>query len=132
MTALLKDAGHEVLVANPGKLRFIYKSDNKSDRFDAEQLARVARLDPRLLSPIEHRDQKTRVDLAILRTRSCLVVSRTQLVNHVRGVLKSFGSRLTRCSTRTFAKQARNDVAVLTPGAKSLEEVGLLMEGSTS
>ena len=49
---LLSDAGHDVLVANPRKLRFIFQGDNKHDRVDAEQLARVARLDSRLLSPI--------------------------------------------------------------------------------
>jgi hypothetical protein len=58
--ALLKELGHEVVVANPRKLRMIFKSDTKNDRLDAEQLARVARMDPRLLSPIEHRGQGAR------------------------------------------------------------------------
>jgi len=88
VSELLKQGSHDVLVANPGKLRMIYKSDNKTDRFDAEQLARVARMDPRLLSPIQHRSTQVRADLAVLRARNSLVVSRTMLVNHVRGPLR--------------------------------------------
>ncbi|MFT4543322.1 MAG: transposase, partial [Planctomycetota bacterium] len=55
VSILLKEAGHEVIVANPRKLRMIFQSDCKNDRFDASQLARVARLDPKLLYPVEHR-----------------------------------------------------------------------------
>lgn len=101
----LEAAGHEVLVANAGKLRFIFMNDNKSDRTDAELLARVARVDPQLLSPIQHRTKKTRAHLSILRARKCLVTSRTQLINHVRGAMKSFGIRLVSCSARSFAKR---------------------------
>ena len=104
--ALLKALGHEVLVANPRKLRMIFKSDSKNDRLDAEQLARVARMDPKLLSPIEHRDQTTRMDLAVARARDTLVAARTRLVNHVRGCLKSFAIRVPKCSTRTFPRRA--------------------------
>ena len=104
--ALLAEAGHEVLVANPRKLRAIYENDKKSDRVDAEQLARFARMDPKLLSPITHRGMAARADLAILRSRSALVDARTQLVNHVRGSIKPFGVRLAGCSTPTFAKRA--------------------------
>ncbi len=35
-------------MANPRKLRMIFQNDSKNDRLDAEQLARVARLDPKL------------------------------------------------------------------------------------
>ena len=44
--ALLAELGHEVLVANPRKVRAIYDNDKKSDRVDAEQLARFARMGP--------------------------------------------------------------------------------------
>ncbi len=103
---LLQEAGHEVLVANARKLRLIYQADSKHDRLDAQQLARVARMDPRLLSPIEHRSRRCRVDLAVLRARDGLVAARTRLINHVRGCLKSFGMRIKKCSTRSFEKQA--------------------------
>jgi len=104
--ALLRELGHEVLVANPRKVRAIYDNDKKCDRVDAEQLARFARVDPKLLSPITHRGMATRADLAVLRSRSALVDSRTQLVNHVRGSIKSFGVRLPATPTLTFARKA--------------------------
>jgi len=93
-------------VANARKVRAIYDNDKKCDRIDAEQLARFARVDPKLLSPIAHRDRATRADLGMLRSRSALVTARTKLVNHVRGCLKSFGVRLAMCSTATFPRRA--------------------------
>ena len=48
----LESFGHEVIVANSRQLRLIYQNDRKSDRVDAEYLARLARLDPQLLKPI--------------------------------------------------------------------------------
>ncbi|MGH7630935.1 MAG: IS110 family transposase, partial [Gemmatimonadales bacterium] len=52
VSRLLGRLGHEVLVANARQLRLIYGSDRKSDRVDAETLARLGRLDPALLKPI--------------------------------------------------------------------------------
>ena len=61
----LKRYGHEVIVANARQLPLIYASDRKRDPVDAEKLARVARLDPKMLCPIEHRSVKAQRDLAI-------------------------------------------------------------------
>ncbi len=69
---LLTKLGHEVVVANPRRLRMIYENHSKSDEVDAEQLARVARLDPSLLHGIEHRKHSTRVDLGKARSRDML------------------------------------------------------------
>jgi len=77
---LLKDLGHEVLVANARKLRAIYSNPRKGDRADAETLARLARLDPNLLSPIHHRSPQAQADLAVLRSRDALVRSRTLVI----------------------------------------------------
>jgi transposase len=41
VVALLEELGHEVIAANPRKLRLIYENDRKSDRVDAECLARL-------------------------------------------------------------------------------------------
>ncbi len=57
VSRLLKELGHEVLVANPRKTRLIYQNRGKQDRVDAEALARIARLDPKLLYPVEHRPE---------------------------------------------------------------------------
>ena len=106
----LEESGHEVFVANPRRLRAIYQSTNKSDELDPETLARVARLDPRLLYPICHRHGRTRADLALVRSRDRAVDTRTKLINHVRGLVKSFGSRIDRCSAFTFHKRAAQQI----------------------
>lgn len=105
VSELLAQCGHEVLVANPRRVRSIYENDTKSDRVDAEMLARTARMDPKLLHPVRHRGIQARQDLEMFRGRDALVRSRTQQINHVRGVLKSFGVHIPRCSTESFWKR---------------------------
>ncbi|MEE9217354.1 MAG: IS110 family transposase [Anaerolineales bacterium] len=106
VSALLTHLGHEVLVADARKLRLIYSNPRKHDRADAEYLARLARLDPKLLSPIHHRNPQAQADLAILRARDSLVRSRTQLINHARGLVKATGARLPSCSAHSFHRKA--------------------------
>jgi transposase len=103
---LLAAMGHEVIVANPRQVALIYRNKRKSDKLDATTLARLARSDPELLHPIRHRGKQAQIDLAVLRARDGLVAARTQLVNLVRGAVKSYGERLPQCSTRSFAKKA--------------------------
>jgi transposase len=100
---LLTELGHDVLVANARKLRAIYHNPRKGDRADAEILARLARLDPALLSPIHHRSPQAQADLAVLRSRDAIVRSRTLLINHARNIVKASGSRLPSCSADSFA-----------------------------
>ncbi len=52
VSRLLEELGHEVLVANARRLRLIYANKRKTDEVDAENLARLARLDPKLLYPL--------------------------------------------------------------------------------
>jgi transposase len=106
LSRLLAELGHEVIVANARKLRMIYQNDRKSDRADARYLARVARLDPQLLGPLQHRGVQTQADLALVRARTALVAARTKLVNHVRGTVKAFGVRLNKGSTQAFSTKA--------------------------
>lgn len=124
MAACLADMGHEVLVANARKLRLITDNDTKCDRLDALRLALLARADPRLLHPVKLRGQQAQADLAIAKAREVLVVTRTKLVNHVRGVLKSFGVRVkSGCSTSAFAKHASEVLpAELAPAMDGLLE----------
>lgn len=98
-------SGHETLVANPRRVRLIYGEHTKSDQVDAETLARLARVDPRLLSSIEHRTERQQADRELLRARDALVRTRTDLVNHVRGAVKSLGARLPSCHARAFARK---------------------------
>jgi transposase len=104
---LLAECGHEVLVANARNLPLIFATEKKDDATDAEKLARVARLDPKLLSPIEHRGPEAQRDLAVVRSRDALVRARTLLVNHVRGIVKPLGNRVPSCSAEAFPRRAR-------------------------
>jgi transposase len=107
---LLTELGHDVLVANARKLRAIYHNPRKGDRADAETLARLARLDPALLSPIHHRSPQAQADLAVLRSRDAIVRCRTLLINHARDIVKASGSRLPSCSADSFAHKVAPDI----------------------
>jgi transposase len=102
---LLTECGHEVLIANPRKTRLIYGQRRKTDKLDAQKLARLARADPELLYPVEHRGCESQAHLAVVHSREALVRSRTQMINHVRGTVKSFGYRLPKCSSPSFHKK---------------------------
>ena len=106
VSRVLTELGHEVVVANPAKLRMIYQNPRKSDKADAMMLARVARMDKALLSPIQHRSRETQQDLQLLQTRNALVKTRTQWINHIRGLAKALGYRFSKCAAPTFHKQA--------------------------
>jgi transposase len=93
----LAEFGHEVIVANAHKVKLITQSVRKNDRIDARQLARLARVDPQLLSPIRHRGEQVQVDLAMIRARAEMMEARTQLINSARGLVKPMGERLANC-----------------------------------
>ena len=105
VSRVLEECGHEVIVANSRKLRLIYENPNKDDQVDATYLARLARVDPTLLSPVKHRGASVQKDLALLRSRDALINARTQLINHARGLVKSLGHRLPRASSRAFPRR---------------------------
>ena len=124
VSRLAESDGHEVLVANARQVKLIYAGDRKSDRVDAEQLARLARLDPKLLRPIEHRGLEAQQDLATLRSRDVLVRSRTQLISHARGLVKSIGERLPSCSAEAFAHRVEGALpATLRQGLEPVVEM---------
>jgi transposase len=130
VSRVLEECGHEVLVANARKLRLIYANKRKTDEIDAENLARLARLDPKLLYPVEHRGEESQAHMAIIRSRQALVGCRTQLVNHVRGAVKSFGARLPKCPARSFHKKATEQVpeALMPALGPVLEQIGSLTQ----
>ena len=99
---VLKDCGHDVIVSNPRKVRAISQNEKKCDDADAEMLARLARVDRKLLCPIQHRGKQAQADLSAIRSRDILVRTRARLVSHVRSILKGFGIRPPRCSTEAF------------------------------
>ena len=67
--------GYEVIVANARRVRLISESSRKDDKLDAKTLARLARIDPELLSPIRHRGVQAQADLMMIRARAVLVRS---------------------------------------------------------
>ena len=103
----LEAQGFEVIVANPRRLRSITHRDTKDDRSDAEQLARLGRVDPKLLSPIHHRGVSAQRDRARLSVRDGLVRARVLLVNQAQGLAKPLGLRLPKGSTEGFAGRMR-------------------------
>ncbi len=102
ISRLLRELGHEVIVANARKVRLIAESRKKDDRLDAQTLARLARIDPELLYPVKHRSLQAQADLTVIRARAGLVRARTALVNTVRGLAKSYGERLRGCNVRNM------------------------------
>lgn len=102
ISRLLSELGHEVIVANARKVRLIGESRKKDDRLDARTLARLARIDPELLYPVQHRSAQAQADLAVIRARAGLVRARTSLVNTARSLTKSYGERLRGCNVRNM------------------------------
>lgn len=128
VSRILEELGHEVLVGNPRKLRVIWDSDEKDDDRDAETLARISRFDPHLLHPIHHRGQNAQTDLAVIKARDMLVKTRSILVTHARGVVKTMGERISSCSAETFHIRLLTEMPVdlrpaLEPVMKSIEDL---------
>jgi transposase len=120
--------GHEVIVANPRKVRLITQSVKKNDRMDAEQLARLARVDPRLLAPIRHRGPEAQADLGVIRARAELVEGRTSLINAARGLTKPMGEQLKSCDADTVRESMAEGLSeatqkVIRPLLKSVEVI---------
>jgi len=111
ISRLLKALGHEVIVAHAQNVRLIVKSRRKDDRIDARTLARLARIDPQLLSPVQHRSAQAQLHLTEIRARAGLVSARTALVNAARGLVKSHGERLRKCGTFQVSREITSDLS---------------------
>jgi transposase len=101
----LTQLGHGVIVAHARNVRLIGESSRKDDRLDARTLARLARIDPGLLSPVRHRSAKAQIQLTVIRARAGLVSARMALVNTVRGLTKSYGEWLRKCGTEQMNRE---------------------------
>ncbi|MGH7427768.1 MAG: IS110 family transposase [Candidatus Methylomirabilaceae bacterium] len=130
VSRLLQGLGHETIVADARKLRLIYRNPRKNDSIDAEYLARLARLDPKLLSPVRHRSPEAQADLALLRSRDTLVRARTMMINHARGLAKSAGQPLPSCSADAFPHKVRLSLPeALKPALEPLlETIGVITQ----
>jgi transposase len=68
--------------------------------------------------------------MAVIRSRQALIGCRTQLVNHVRGTVKSFGGRLPKCPAVSFHNKAPEHIPdALWPAlGPLLEQIGSLTQ----
>jgi hypothetical protein len=118
-----------VIVANAREVPLIYKSRRKNDKLDAEKLARLARLDPKLLKGIRHRGAEGQGDLLLIRSRAQVVETRTGLMNMVRGLVKSRGERLPLCTSEGFVVELLEGVDEA--AVRALKPVMILIEQMT-
>lgn len=124
VSALLQELHHAVIVANARAVKAVSQNPRKSDRIDAELLARLARVDPALLHPLAHRGETAQRDLAVLRARDSLVRARSRLINSARGLVKAAGARLPMCGADAFHRRVVEAVpAELRPALEPLLEV---------
>jgi transposase len=124
----LEDLDCRVLVGNPRKLRAIYQHERKSDRRDAQMLARIGRLDPALLYPVRHGTAEAQEDLLRLKLRDSLVRARVALINSVRFTLKSLGYTVRNPSSERFHKVAGEGLPealcqMIAPNVQALAEL---------
>ena len=128
ISRLFAELGHEVLVANARKLSAIYTSTRKSDQSDAYMIARLARVDPTLLHPIQHSTEQAQRDLLQVKLRDNLVRQRVDIISSIRFTLKSMGVMVASPNTNCFAKRCRTtlhaqDTALLAMCEPSLRVV---------
>jgi transposase len=124
----LQEHGGKVVVANPRKVRAIYHHERKSDRRDAQMLARIGRLDPALLYPVRHGTAQAQEDLLRLKLRDSLVRARVAVINSVRFTLKSLGYSVRNPSSERFHKVALEAVPealqqMIAPSVQALAEL---------
>ena len=130
MSSLLRDLGHEVRVADPRKVAAITRAGRKTDRRDAETLARLLQGMPELLGSVYHRGEQAQADVALLRARDLLVRTRTTLVQHVRSTLKVFGLPPAKATPSSFHRKARAAIPeLLMPALEPVLDVLKEVEG---
>jgi transposase len=86
---LLRPLASRVLVAHPGQLRLIFRSKNKTDRKDAERLAKLLYLGEVPTVYVPSLDVRTWREL--INCRSQVIAKRTRAKNTVRALLRSAG-----------------------------------------
>lgn len=128
MQKSLVELGHSVRVVDARKVELIAKGTMKTDRRDAHMLALLGAGVPELLGDVKHRSEQAQADLGVLLTRDHFIDLRTATINRVRGVLKSFGVKVARMSTKAFHTRVGELVpAHLQPAlVPLLEELGTI------
>jgi Transposase len=85
VSEVLTAYGHDVVIAHPRRMESMAKNRRQHDKVEARTLARLVRVDPELLYPIQHRGAEVRRDLVLWRARNARVEARTSLINQGHG-----------------------------------------------
>lgn len=122
---LLKELGHDVLIVDARRTKLITEGDRKTDKRDAETLARLALGVPELLGCSQHRTLAKQGELSMVRVRDLLVRQRSQCIVFCRQTLKAFGVRVPSLSAPCFHKRVyeyltRETAHALSPAIKVL------------
>ena len=128
MSREIEQYGHEVIIANSRKVALINQNTKKNDKEDADILCQLGQFNVKLLHPVEHRSEKAQKDLTVVRSRDVLVRARSQMVVHVRGVVKSTGSRIPGISPEAFDERVLEHIPeglkrALEPVLKTIGEI---------
>lgn len=110
VSRFLEQLGWRVTVANARKLRAIYNNERKSDRLDAQMLAKLGRVDPQLLHPVHHGSASAQQDLLWIKLRDQAVSCRTKLISSINSSLKSLGYRIGGGSAASYLKRLDRDL----------------------
>lgn len=134
ISRFLAELGMQVIVANARKVRAIWDQEFKSDERDAEMLARIGRLDPRLLRPIRHGSEEAQKEMLSMKLRDTLVRRRRDVINAIRGTLKSLGYRVSNPDSARFHKVVLEEIpaeqhAVIEPLVDVLELLSAKIKG---
>jgi len=101
----LEEAGHAVVVVDPGKTKAIGASKIKNDRLDARVIASLNAAD--LMAPVYRPTAEQRVARMPVNARGVLVQNRVRSTNCVRGLLASEGIEVRSCTAKKFADRVR-------------------------
>ncbi len=116
---LLRELGAEVHVVHPLKVKWIAESKKKTDRVDAQLLARLLRIGG-LPEPVHMPSRRSRELRSLLVARRQLVQMRTKMVNVARGLVRQQRVRLPAKALLTTAGWARLSEAALSDACREV------------
>lgn len=100
--ARLKASGHKVTIINPAQFRAIGIAGKKTDKKDAHALATALRLG--FIPEVHQKTIYSRRLKSLLASRDLVVRTRTQLTNHIRGILREYGLPMNQGITAFWAE----------------------------
>lgn len=115
--------GHDVVVVSARRVRALSAGMAKTDARDAELLARYGRMDVGLMTPVVLRPEQAHHHMALLRMRTGLVASRTQLINQVRSMGVQYGLHIQGVTSTTFAAKAASQLSELPAEVRDVTDV---------